>query len=173
MSIGIFFVMGNLALGTLILDYQYNWQQTIRSLPISTRQLVLAKYLLLLMVIVAACIISAIVAAAIVIIFNLFVGVGFVAIAIGISTILMFSAIMLPVLFRFGPAKMQLAMITFVAAIFLAFMIGSRLGLGDLIYPLLTDIWIISIMLIAVSLLLTAASIPLSIRLVNAAFRQQ
>jgi ABC-2 type transport system permease protein len=173
MSIGIFFVMGNLALGTLILDYQYNWQQTVRSLPISTRQLVIAKYLLLLMAIVAACAVSAIVAAVIVIVFNLFAGIGFVAIAMGISTTLMFCAIMFPVLFRFGPAKMQLAMITFVAVIFLAFMIGGRLGLAGLVYTLLTDIWIIAIMLIAISLLLAAASIPLSIRLVNAAFRHQ
>ena len=138
-------------------DERSKWDQLAAMMPYSTRQLVLSRYVLGWIAAVAACGFSLVLQA----IFSAFLGSSVFPAALLVSffACLSIMAITLPLIFRFGVERGRLLMF------FLIFLVcGSAGALGGITESysgaLPSAVWLI----VPAALVLTAVSIPLSIR---------
>jgi hypothetical protein len=171
LAIGVFFIMNTLAVSTLTLDFQYKWEVTVRSLPLDPKQVIGSKYLFVLLMTIG----SLIAVAAIEVVLSMTLGVswetGFLAVTVALSSTLLYSAVLLPVLYRYGLVKLQAAILAYTALMFLVMMLIDPQRFADVSLQLFSNVGPLSLGISVASLAVFGASFFLSVKASEAAFR--
>lgn len=173
LSVAVFFSASNLSVSTLVLDYQYKWEITVRSLPVKPQEVVLSKYISILILTVFALVLVFILEMVLAIVFSLSSITITFALVIGLSSTLLFCSVLLPVLYRYGTVKMQIAVVLYTAIMFLALMLITSQDLSGVLAVLFSNVWLAAVGIVVLSLIIFGVSYPISLRLFNRAFARE
>ncbi|MDR0499801.1 MAG: ABC-2 transporter permease [Coriobacteriales bacterium] len=145
LAIVIFFLANSLVYSVFEADSKYWWENTIWSLPLRASQVVGARFLFSLILLAALLLVVIVFEVAIAFFFDISAPLIFATVFGSLASTLMYSAIVFPIVYRYGPAKMQLATIIYIVLVLLFGFSVMKFIPTDAISMLLSDIWLMPV----------------------------
>lgn len=168
LSVGAYYVGNALAIGTLGTDSKYNWDDAVKSLPVTSTEVILSKYILQyipMLIITPALLIVVIVLN---VFFGLSTGMLLLSLLAGLCLTLVYNAVVFPIVFKFGVDKLQIASVCYIGVIVVAGFVVGKLFPNMNMIPSELQVYSLLIAIVLFCLVLQVLSFLISDKLIRA-----